>query len=355
MENSIHTAEAFAHYVRGALTLFFLVRAYSFYSYRNLNSMMRLLYLTLLCLTFCYFKDVVLLFDCCKNDVHLADLINITDLLTIPLACTFFIEVTRPGYATHRKTLCLFLTQMAFIPLYLLFPVREVIVSAYALALVMALYTATMVIIFTARYERYIEKNYSYTENLDVKWMRNLSIIFLLLFLGYIFAFGNTTWLGEAIYNSVSLVLWLFLFSFVKRHRVLDDMVEKEQETDTADDTDREQKNYDFIAERLSLCMEKERLYLNPKVSIYDVALGIGTNKTYLSDYLNHRLGITFYDYINNFRVRRACEIMDAMLQEERKNMTEIAQESGFNSLSSFNRYFLKMKGISPKKYSMGV
>ena len=97
--------------------------------------------------------------------------------------------------------------------------------------------------------------------------------------------------------------------------------------------------------------MSQDKLYLNPKLTITDVATTIGTNKTYLSDYLNNTLNTSFFDYINNFRINEACRIIDAMPEEGRKSMVKVAEMSGFNSLSSFHRYFVKLKGISPKSY----
>ena len=39
------------------------------------------------------------------------------------------------------------------------------------------------------------------------------------------------------------------------------------------------------IASQLPKIMEKKKLYLNPKLSIVDLAVALDTNKTYLSDY----------------------------------------------------------------------
>ena len=106
-----------------------------------------------------------------------------------------------------------------------------------------------------------------------------------------------------------------------------------------------------MIAERLQQIMEENKVYLNPLVSLGDVAQAIGTNKTYLSEYLNNTLKTTFYDYINTYRIAKAYRIIDAMPVNGRKPMTVVAEMSGFNSLSTFNRYFSKVKEMSPKSY----
>lgn len=127
-----------------------------------------------------------------------------------------------------------------------------------------------------------------------------------------------------------------------------------EEETDETDERSIPEGfllNEHLIATRLAQYMEQERNFLNSKLSLREVATAIGSNMTYLSLYLNHRLNASFYDYVNCYRVEEACRILSRMSGGERINMTEVAQQSGFNSISTFNRYFKKTKGITPKEY----
>ena len=39
------------------------------------------------------------------------------------------------------------------------------------------------------------------------------------------------------------------------------------------------------------------------------------------------------------------------MVKSGRINMPEVSERSGFNSVSTFNRYFKKVKGLAPKDY----
>ena len=96
--------------------------------------------------------------------------------------------------------------------------------------------------------------------------------------------------------------------------------------------------------------MEREKLYLNARLSLSDLAAAVGTNKTYISTYLNGQ-GCTFYDFINRYRVEEACRIIDQMATDGRIPMTDVAVRSGFNSISSFNRYFFRVKGVTPTAY----
>ena len=358
MEQQLSTVEAFAHFIRGAITIFFVFWCIKLYTYRHRNRMMRLLFYTTIFLAFSYIKDSVFLFAQWKNSFWLDDFVNTVDLLFIPLVCAFFIEATNPGYPTRRQLAALLSIQALFIPLFLIFPDEIVVFCAFSVALVMAVATMYLVVVFSVRYRQYIKLNYSYKENIDVAWVVVSSVAFFLSLFVYNLAFANTTWLSEALYNIFSMALWTFLFLFSRRHRVVRILKPVENEDEQATEEIEEPKSDDdvvshnyILAVRLEQKMSQDKLYLNPKLTTTDVATAIGTNKTYLSNYLNNTLNTSFFDYINTFRINEACRIIEMMPERGRKSMSVVAQKSGFNSLSSFNRYFVKLTGISPKSY----
>ncbi|MCI7257343.1 MAG: helix-turn-helix domain-containing protein [Prevotella sp.] len=320
--------------------------------------MMRLLFYTTIFLAFSYIKDSVFLFAQWKNSIWLDDFVNTVDLLFIPLVCAFFIEATNPGYPTRRQLAALLSMQALFIPLFLIFPDEIVVFCAFSVALVVAVATMYLVVVFSVRYRQYIKLNYSYKENIDVAWVVVSSVAFFLSLFVYNLAFAHTTWLSEALYNIFSMALWTFLFLFSRRHRVVRILKPVENEDEQATEEIEELKSDDdvvshnyILSVRLEQKMSQDKLYLNPKLTTTDVATAIGTNKTYLSDYLNNTLNTSFFDYINTFRINEACRIIEMMPERGRKSMSVVAEKSGFNSLSSFHRYFVKLKGISPKSY----
>ena len=358
MEQQLLTVEAFAHYMRGAITIFFVFWCFKLYTYRRRNRMMRLLFYTTIFIAFSYIKDSVFLFAQWKNSFWLDDFVNTVDLLYIPLVSAFFIEATNPGYPTRRQLAALLSMQALFIPLFLIFPDEIVVFCAFSVALVVAVATMYLVVVFSVRYRQYIKLNYSYKENIDVAWVVVSSVAFFSSLFVYNLAFANTTWLSEALYNIFSMALWTFLFLFSRRHRVVRILKPVENEDEQATEEIEEPKSDDdvvslnyILAVRLEQKMSQDKLYLNPKLTTTDVATAIGTNKTYLSDYLNNTLNTSFFDYINTFRINEACRIIEMMPELGRESMSVVAQKSGFNSLSSFHRYFVKLKGISPKSY----
>ena len=195
----------------------------------------------------------------------------------------------------------------------------------------------------------------------------------------YTIAFEFTTWISETVFNVIGMSLWSIVFKMASRHRVLRMLVgqtlsnnDPEDESPKGDNESPKEDNESIILEdknitmtskqvremhiasQLPKTMEEKKLYLNPKLSIVDIAVALGTNKTYLSDYLNNTLKVTFNDFVNQYRVKEACRIIDNMSVDDKRTMVEVATMSGFNSSSSCNRYFIKLQGTSPRQYFIG-
>ncbi len=93
-----------------------------------------------------------------------------------------------------------------------------------------------------------------------------------------------------------------------------------------------------------------QKPYLNPELTLRDLAKMAGTTDKKLSFVLNEHLKLKFNDYVNQFRVEAFKE---AAAKEENKNLSlvGIAKECGFKSKSSFYRAFKNQTGQSPTEY----
>lgn len=67
-----------------------------------------------------------------------------------------------------------------------------------------------------------------------------------------------------------------------------------------------------------------------------------------VSAYLNEQLGKSFPDWLNDFRIRHACGLME--LHPDR-TILELAFECGYSSKTTFNNHFLRVMGMSPREY----
>ena len=70
-------------------------------------------------------------------------------------------------------------------------------------------------------------------------------------------------------------------------------------------------------------------------------------SRYYISHLFSHKLNIRFNDYVNSLRVSDACRL----LRQTDLSVTEIGSRSGFNTLRTFNRSFMKQMGLSPSEY----
>ena len=104
------------------------------------------------------------------------------------------------------------------------------------------------------------------------------------------------------------------------------------------------------IKQRLTECMNKDKMYLNPDLKLQDVANTIGCNAGDLSQVLNLYLNINFTDYINQYRVEEfIIRVQDK--SASKYTLAFLSEQCGFSSRTSFFRSFKKLKGKSPAEY----
>ncbi len=96
---------------------------------------------------------------------------------------------------------------------------------------------------------------------------------------------------------------------------------------------------------------EREKPYLNDDLRLTDLQRVFPISRSYLSQLFNKELGMSFSDYVNQFRVEESKRLMDA---EPLASIQEIAERSGFHSMSTFRRAFIKQTGIVPSEYKRG-
>lgn len=102
----------------------------------------------------------------------------------------------------------------------------------------------------------------------------------------------------------------------------------------------------DSLLSRFENLIFGKQLYLEPGLTLVNVAEKLHTNKTYVSRLVNNTYEMPFPDLINTLRVDYAEQYIAAH-RDARQN--EIAQACGFSSASSFNNIFKKVTGMTPK------
>lgn len=101
---------------------------------------------------------------------------------------------------------------------------------------------------------------------------------------------------------------------------------------------------------RLDVIMESERAYLRPDLTLPVLAEEVGCSVNHLSQVINSGFDMSFFDYVNSYRVKHA---KDLLLQIDGKNgvILNIAFTVGFNSNSAFYAAFKKHVGMAPAMF----
>lgn len=106
----------------------------------------------------------------------------------------------------------------------------------------------------------------------------------------------------------------------------------------------------DLLHGALKQLMEREKFYTEPELSLNMLATKLNIHPNYLSQIINEKEGLSFFDYINTLRVN---EFKRLMLEKDQTQFTliSVAYECGFNSKSSFYKNFKKLTGQSPTDF----
>lgn len=106
------------------------------------------------------------------------------------------------------------------------------------------------------------------------------------------------------------------------------------------------------IVQRLHKVMEEDRLFTNPALTLRDLSLEVGTNRNKIADAI-HNMGFAgFYEFINSYRLQMFKQLAR---ENPEKSITELHEEAGFNSRSTFYRFFQVQESMTPNDYVNGI
>ena len=101
------------------------------------------------------------------------------------------------------------------------------------------------------------------------------------------------------------------------------------------------------LKQALDKLIQESHVYLDPEISLGKLAQLLNTNEKYLSQLINQQYKVTFTELINELRIKKACIILSNQASRT-KSIDQIADESGFQSKSTFYVAFKKVTGVTP-------
>ena len=364
------------------------------------------IYVSLLMLTIVaqYVKDLIFIGNTYYSSRLEEQYASSIDLLTLPMYAIVLVEACRPLWMNWSRAFCFYIP---FVVLMVTFWVHPVPLAYYAMhfaAILCAVFILLWALRELPRFERALKEEYSYAEYINLHWLRGVILLFFCLLMLWVYDSMASGVRYDNIFLFNSLVMWIAAcFCFYRQSVVInavksyfvepsEDNVETnldaaENDLDKAmahleaADADRNaphahtqpesvaetvvepqpvaeqpaepepeelklQQEAAF-AERMYLLFEKEHVYLNPRLRLSELAMLLGTNRTYLSQYFNQNCESTFYDFVNDYRIHHA----KLLLHSTDDTLETIAMNSGFNSLSTFRRAFVQREGMSPIEF----
>ena len=105
----------------------------------------------------------------------------------------------------------------------------------------------------------------------------------------------------------------------------------------------------DILWDRVDQLFRQEMAYTNNELNLTNLAELAEVKPQELSQAINSKTGHSFYELVNGYRVEAAKALLEDPKQDGRK-LLDIAMEVGFNSLSTFHRYFKSRYGQTPSQ-----
>ena len=99
----------------------------------------------------------------------------------------------------------------------------------------------------------------------------------------------------------------------------------------------------------LRLSMEKDKLYLNPALSLNALVEHTGVSQKIISAVLNQHVGKSFNEFVNGYRIEAVKQKLGN--GQSHLTITGIAFECGFNSQATFQRVFKQSTGLTPTEF----
>jgi AraC-like DNA-binding protein len=201
-------------------------------------------------------------------------------------------------------------------------------------------------------YRNKIVEQFSNLDKINLKWLNFVVNIFIISVLAS--TFSNVLRHSQLISMDQGAIIFgliglLFFISSVllKGLHQNEIFLGADQNPATESGTPEERES---LLQKLNNHITRHKPYLDPDLTLKDLAEQVQISSRQLSTLINAELGKSFFDLINSYRIEEAKKILRDS-KDSKLTVLEVMYEVGFNSKSSFNTAFKKYTGSTPTAY----
>lgn len=309
-------------------------------------------------------------------------------ILIIGPALYFYVKsLTSPGFKFGRKDMYHFLPALIVILIYVVLWLQSInrqshqsysqvylfFNSAEQMAgIVLGMVYNAFAFKKLRQHRKSLHEQFSNTNAITLSWLQVMMIMLTLVWLGWfiialfniqVFSFVLDYIAFYPLQIFLSVIIYIIGFAgFIQPQiyapNMMPPLIGNDQQTslantdkDIVEDAQEEKSTKKSPhTDKIIQTMQNERLYLNPTLTLNELARHIAVSPKVLSQVLNNELNKNFHDFVNYYRVE---EVKQRLVDKQYQHLTilGIAYDAGFNSKSSFNRIFMKYTQMSPKQY----
>lgn len=275
------------------------------------------------------------------------------DSWAIPIGAINMVLLVRPQPITKTRILA------NVVPFVVLSTVGVIIGEKWYLllfAILLVGYVIAMIIYiikYGHRNEAELKDRYSSLDGRSIRWIYVMLLMLLFLIINYIFYITSKHPLEPILYYGMSFFIWNF--AYIQVYRMI--MVQEEGRVESlecrvesvesrVESVEGKDENNAFLLKLKEIC-EEQGLYKQADLTRDELAHQMNIGHTAFTLQLKQATGLTFYDYINQLRIRKATEL----IEEGKMDIGSISQQVGFRYRSTFYRAFFAVHGCTPTNY----
>src|ERR1700730_3178298 len=203
-------------------------------------------------------------------------------------------------------------------------------------------------------YKKAASENFSNSRHINVSWLYSTMIFFVFIMIlstlngllaltswaKYYFLALNLIVFAVLLFINQVLLKALrrpYFFSF-SEERVNKEAMSTVRSGDSAGPVPDEKEE---ILQQILLHMREKRPWLEPELTLDQLAAQLSIRPKILSQIINEKLQQNFFDFVNRYRIEEARRLLTNPV-DKKITVLEILYEVGFNSKSSFNTLFKK-------------